>query len=122
MTTYFLQVMDYTNSGAWRASEPLPTARTSLQGVSIGQDFYVTGGEDDLEYWVQDEILSWDPASETWSVAGHLLSRRSNHGVAEVSLYEFTDYCVSSKPPLISTSLQSFLYLCLFGTLLDIAM
>ena len=119
---HFFQVMDYTNSGAWRVSEPLPTARTSLRGVSIGQDFYVTGGEDDLEYWVQNEILSWDPVSETWAVAGHLLSKRSDHGVAEVSLDEFADYCVSSKPPLISTSLQSFLYLCLFGTLLDIAM
>ena len=120
---HFSQVMDYTNSGAWRVSEPLPTARTSLRGVSIGQDFYVTGGED-LEDWVQDEILSWDPASETWSVAGHLLKKRRNHGVAEVSLDEFTDYCVSysSKPPLISTSLQALVVLCLFGTLLDIAM
>ena len=65
--------MDYTNSGAWRDAEPLPTARENLRGVSIGQDFYVTGGEDFNWSW-QDEILSWDPVSETWAVAGHMLN------------------------------------------------
>ena len=113
--------MDYTNSGTWKDAEPLPAARTSLRGVSIGQDFYVTGGED--LHWVQDEILSWDPVSKTWAVAGHLFFKRSNHGVAEVSLHEFSDYCVSysSKPPLFSTSTQALVFLCLFGTVLDTA-
>ena len=110
--------MDYTNSGTWKDAEPLPAARTSLRGVSIGQDFYVTGGEDlDL---VQDEILSWDPITESWTVAGHLLFERSNHGVVEVSLDVFAKYCARSRAAENSV-MQALVVLSFIGNVLNVA-
>ena len=90
-------MFDYTNPGSWKEAGLLPAAWSGLKGVSLGQDFFVTGGETSNSLsWYKDEILSWDPITESWKVAGHLLFERSNHGVAEVSLDVFAKHCVKS--------------------------
>ena len=88
-------MFDYTNPGTWKEAGLLPAARSGLKGVSIGQDFFVTGGEtsNSLSWW-KDEIPSWDPITKSWTVAGHLLFERSDHGVAEVV---FAKHCVRSR-------------------------
>ena len=50
MTSTLLKVMDYTKTGSWRKAGRLPGAGFSLQGASIGSDFYVTGGDYDIFY------------------------------------------------------------------------
>ena len=108
--------MDYTGSGSWRQAGLLPTARWGLRGVSIGQDFYVTGGDAGLSTGWKNEILSWDPVGEAWTVAGHLLFPRANHGLAEVSLDSFTDYCIRSGAATVISFLQPLLFLSFFAT------
>ena len=48
MASTLLKVMNYTGSGSWRKAGRLPRAGFSLQGASIGSDFYVTGGDYDI--------------------------------------------------------------------------
>ena len=50
MASTLLKVMNYTGSGGWRKAGRLPRAGFSLQGASIGSDFYVTGGDYDIFY------------------------------------------------------------------------
>ena len=45
MASTLLKVMDYDTWGIWRKAGRLPGAGFSLQGASIGSDFYVTGGD-----------------------------------------------------------------------------
>jgi len=112
------EVFDYTNPGTWKEAGLLPAARSGLKGVSIGQDFFVTGGKS-LSWW-KDEILSWDPITESWTVAGQLLFERSNHGVAEVSLDVFATYCVSSRAAENSV-IQVLVVLSFIDTVLNVA-
>jgi hypothetical protein len=42
-----------------------------------------------------DEILAWDPISETWSLAGHLATARDGHGVTEVSFDALEGLCTA---------------------------
>ena len=106
-------MFDYTNPGSWKEAGLLPAARTGLKGVSIGQDFFVTGGvtSNSLSWW-KDEILSWDPITESWTVAGHLLFERSCHGVAEVSLDVFADE---------NSVIQALVVLSFISTMLNVA-
>jgi hypothetical protein len=53
--------------------------------------FHVSGGSDGSNYL--DEILAWDPVSETWSLAGHLASARRYHGITEVALVDIEGLC-----------------------------
>ena len=80
-------------AGSWREAGPLPSARWALRGASLASMFHVSGGSEgstDL-----DEILAWDPVSETWSLAGHLATARGYHGVTEVSLAEMGQFCTA---------------------------
>ena len=92
-----------------------------VTGVSLGQNFFVTGGEtrNSLSWW-KDEILSWDPITKSWTVAGHLFFERSNHGVAEVSLDVFAKYCARSRAAEISV-IQALIVLSFISTVLNVA-
>ena len=115
-------MFDYTNPGTWKEAGLLPAASSGLKGVSIGQDFFVTGGDLDGSSgsWWKDEILSWDPITESWTVAGQLLFERSNHGVAEVSLDVFAKHCVSSRAAENSV-IQVLVILSFIGNVLNVA-
>ena len=80
-------------AGSWREAGPLPSGRMGLRGASLASVFHVSGGWDgstDL-----DEILAWDPVSETWSLAGHLATARTYHAVTEVSLANVAGLCTA---------------------------
>ena len=114
-------MFDYTNPGSWKEAGLLPAARSGLKGVSLGQNFFVTGGETSNSLsWYKDEILFWDPITESWTEAGHLLFERSNHGVAEVSLDVFAKYCVKSGAAENSV-MQALVVLSFIGTVLNVA-
>ena len=114
-------MFDYTNPGSWKEAGLLPAAMSGLKGVSIGQDFFVTGGEtSNSGSWWKDEILSWDPITESWTVAGQLLFERSNHGVAEVSLDVFAKHCARSRAAENSV-IQVLVVLSFIGNVLIVA-
>jgi hypothetical protein len=79
--------------GSWREAGPLPSPRSALRGASLASVFHVSGGYGGSDYL--DEILAWDPVFETWSLAGHLATARSTHGVAEVSLAAMEGLCAA---------------------------
>ena len=86
------EVTDYTSgSGGWREVGQLPSPRYGLRGASVARVFHVTGG-DSASGW-KDDILSWDPFSETWEVAGHLIAATSAHAVTEVPTAAVIEYC-----------------------------
>ena len=109
--------MDYTNGGTWRTAGPLPTSRYGLKAASIDGQLYVSkfsdmflkyskdivckvmlmnstlswnqvmGGNQNSEFATTDEILSWEPISETWTESNlKLATKRAYHAVAEVDL------------------------------------
>ena len=109
--------MDYTNGGTWRTAGPLPTSRYGLKAASIDGQLYVSkfsdmflkyskdivckvmlmnstlswnqvmGGNQNTEFATTNEILSWEPISETWTEFDLKLStKRAYHAVAEVDL------------------------------------
>ena len=80
-------------AGSWREAGPLPSGREALRGASLASVFHVSGGTDGSNYL--DEILAWDPVSETWSLAGHLATARRYHGVTEVSLADMGQFCTA---------------------------
>ena len=88
------ELFPYTGPGAgsWREAGLLPSARGGLRAAKLGQLLLVTGGA------ISDssgmgEVLTWDSVSESWSVAGHMETARSWHGVTQVSLVVMADYC-----------------------------
>ena len=58
MASTRLKVMNYTGSGSWRKAGRLPGAGFSLQGASIGSDFYVTGGDNDIFYKMRNPMTN----------------------------------------------------------------
>jgi hypothetical protein len=79
--------------GSWREAGPLPSARYALRGASLAFVFHVSGGYDGSNFL--NEILAWDPVSETWSLAGHLATARGYHGITEVSLAAMEGLCAA---------------------------
>ena len=102
--------MDYTNGGSWREAGALPSPRYGLKAAAIGGQLYVSkvdksrfvnvwnrsvivdapnqvlgGNEKNTE--ATDEILSWEPISETWSKLDlKLATQRAYHAVTELDL------------------------------------
>ena len=58
----------------------LPSPRTYLRAAVVGNTIYLTGGGQNL-----NEILSWDPITESWNLVGNLAVGRSNHAAVAVS-------------------------------------
>ena len=102
--------MDYTNGGSWRVAGALPSPRYGLKAAAIDGQLYVSkvdksrfvnvwnrsvivdapnqvlgGNEKNTE--ATDEILSWEPISETWSKLDlKLATQRAYHAVTELDL------------------------------------
>merc|ERR1711962_354143 len=80
------EVMDLTDGGTWRKSNKLPERRYAGKGANLAGKFHITGG------WVEDvngesnDVLAWEPVTESWELVGHLINARSDHGVAEVDI------------------------------------
>ena len=81
-------------AGSWRDVAPLPSIRSGLRGATLAGVFHISGGYD-ADFNDLDEILAWDPVSETWSLAGHLTNARGWHGVTEVSIASMAGLCTA---------------------------
>ena len=84
------ELLDYSApAGGWREAGQLPSPRAGLRAARLGDEvIYVTGG---LDQGPTDDILSWSPDTESWSLAGSLAAARTLHGVTEVSLAALGD-------------------------------
>ena len=83
------EVYNYSGDGpgSWRSAGQLPTARYELRAARVGQILHVSGGNG------RDEILSFDPVSETWSLAGRMTVGRYFHAVVEIPVAVMAGYC-----------------------------
>ena len=57
----------------------LPSPRAYLRATAVGNNIYLTGGGQNL-----NEILSWDPFTESWNLVGNLAVGRCNHAAVAV--------------------------------------
>ena len=83
--TFHIQVATYTvGSLEWREVESgnLPTEREYLRAAVIDNVIYVTGGEDDNNYFTS--ILAWDSSTESWQHVGNLTVGRTGHAAVAV--------------------------------------
>ena len=81
--------------GSWREAGPLPSVRYGAVGASLAGVFHISGGWH-LEHYL-DEILAWDPVTETWSMVGHLTTARRYHGATEVDLDNVAGLCTAME-------------------------
>ena len=77
--------------GRWREAGELPSSRFGLRGASLHGVLHVTGGYTGTSDTA--EILSWDPVSEEWGVAGTMVEAREYHGLTEIPLHAVTSLC-----------------------------
>ena len=85
--TFLSQVATHTSGVPlqWREAETgnLPTPRGALRATTVDNIFYVTGGQDDNSDYLSS-ILYWNPATESWGLAGYLSVARAYHGATAV--------------------------------------
>merc|ERR1712008_149462 len=73
------------SNGRWTTGGNLPRELYGLKAGQLNQQMVVTGGEDDGGN-LRDEVLLFNPATDTWSQIGKLKTGRGIHAVAEVNL------------------------------------
>jgi len=89
--TYLASTEILTNGGSrWMDVEPLPSGAIGLQGVSVDNKIFMTGGQGICHL---DTILSFDIESHSWSMVGHMKDIRSFHGFSLVNVDDIVDYC-----------------------------
>jgi hypothetical protein len=87
----------------------LPSRQYGLRGVTLGNIFYVSGGDDfdeydneydfddydtfDFEGGFHDSILAWTEATEEWTKVGTMTTARYYHGVASVPISAVQEWC-----------------------------
>ena len=94
----------------WRTGGALPSARSSLRGVTILNQFYVTGecwavmmylvsvvpliifpGGYGSDYF--SDVLRYNPESEEWTQTAALATPRYHHGFSTVNLGTLATFC-----------------------------
>jgi N-acetylneuraminic acid mutarotase len=82
MTTHWTFELD--TDTVWHKAAPLPTARNHLAGVALGGLVYALGGQQlqDTSAVPKDEVDSWDPATNTWTVEAPIPTPRSHVSAA----------------------------------------
>jgi len=92
-----VELYDYSlgAEGHWRETTPLPSPRSDLRGSMVGGVFHVTGGYDNDAKYVED-ILSWDPVTESWAQAGKMAVARGYHAITEVPVASVAEFCIQS--------------------------
>ena len=66
--------------------------RTLLNGITLSDIFYVTGGTSDPGGSNMDEVFAWDSESETWSKVGNMGEPRSKHAVTLIRYADLEQY------------------------------
>ena len=69
----------------WREVEggELPSARWGPRATLVGDVLYLTGGYDFYNDY-RTSILSWDPVTESWQLAGDLAVAKHSHAAVAV--------------------------------------
>ena len=86
-------MLDYTSGGAWRFAGKLPSPRYGLGGIKLDGVLFMTSGSDAFGYF--DDMLFWDPVTESWNIGGHVGRARERHGVLEVNLEAMENICIN---------------------------
>ena len=87
-----VELYEYQEGGdsAWRAAAHLlPRALGAARGATLEGVFLLSGGayrDQDGDKQYSDEVYSYIPDSESWTLAGTMEGARDNHGVTVVNL------------------------------------
>jgi hypothetical protein len=87
------ETLDLSTQGAqWilRAGR-LPSGRDGLRGATLGNTFYVSGGNDGSS--TLDTVLGWTEANDEWTQAGTMATARYFHAVAAVPSTAVAEWC-----------------------------
>ena len=90
------KVMVYGSQEEWREVGILPSPRVGFRGATVNGIFYVSGGGNTTTTLTND-VTSFDPVSESWSAAGHMVASRKWHAVAEIDLSNIPNCSFGSK-------------------------
>ena len=75
----------------------LPSARSNIVGVTVGDVFYVTGGiisgNEDTFPRIRNTIVSYDPESDSWQEAGITPTSWHSHAGTAVPLDAMKIFC-----------------------------
>ena len=85
------EVYQYPDGVSWNSVTDLPSPRTDLRGASLGGTFVLVGGQYGQDRF--DDVLSYEPISDSYTVIGHLTKARDYHGVTEVPWQAVAQYC-----------------------------
>ena len=85
------EVYQYPDGLSWSSVANLPSPRTVLRGASLGGTFVLVGGFNNQVRF--DDVLSYEPISDSYTVIGHLTEARYYHGVTEVPWQAVAQYC-----------------------------
>ncbi|XP_046329574.1 kelch-like protein 26 [Haliotis rufescens] len=66
-------------SNSWQDIEPVPGNRTQHAGVAAGQFLYVSGGQQETDGEILNDLLRYDTHSNTWERCASLRSPRVDH-------------------------------------------
>ena len=72
-------------------SGQLPSGRYGVRAAMVDNVVYVSGGYDGDKYFTS--ILSWDPTSESWQLAGDLAAARIHHAALAVPSSILKPWC-----------------------------
>ena len=83
-------------SASWTLLTNLPIAVQGLQGVSWGNNTFVTGGKETMG--TRSDILKYDHQENRWILMGLMKKAISAHAVTAIGLEgEVMDYCVVNQ-------------------------
>jgi len=83
------------DSESWILTTPLPRDLESLRGTTVGQKIYMTGGNFNYDYCM-DDILVWLAEEQKWEEIGKMKKIRCNHAVTTINMNDQAmEYCGS---------------------------
>ena len=87
---------EYDYGGSWRIIKakhlkPLKGARVT----SIDNSLYLLGGSDRSAPCLnaQNNILLYEPESESWTTVGHMINARESHAISTIQFEDVKDFC-----------------------------
>ena len=86
------EILDYSTKTSWVQVAVLPSARGNVFAATVGNIFYVTGGNQ-ADIITSGPIVSYDPESDSWRDEGTMTMGRFYHSGTPVSLDAMKIFC-----------------------------
>ena len=86
-------MLEFQSQSGWREVGGLPSPRMGLRGATVDGMFLVSGGGEDQHTHYTNDIVAFDPVSESWASSGHMVATRKWHAVAEIGLSSIPTNC-----------------------------